>query len=265
MKNVYSLAFYRHHRSAYEDPNCGEAQGRYFVNYLATVIRAFHLVYPDWELRIHHDDRVKEYPYWRALVKMDAAGLLRLVDFGVSDSLCGIRGMMSRWRPVFDDDVRFVAMRDVDSLPQPRERVMLEDFMSSGAVIHGILDSQSHSGPLMGGMVAVDAQQFKKRTEHKTLESLMKAGEPLNLDYNVHGSDQRFLNGAVYPYLGPFTYIHAKRNLGYTAMVTRPVAPQVHPLDFVAHCGGAFSVDQAAEILAAHPPKNLALIEECER
>jgi hypothetical protein len=266
---IYSLALFKSPFSAYEHPNCGEAQGKFFINdkggFFPAVIRAFHVVFGgDWELWIHHDDAVRDFAYFKVLERMHERGLLKLIPFGPCTSLTGIGGMMERMRPIFDDRVKYVACRDVDSLPQPRERVMLGEWMASGAMLHAIHDSISHCG-LMGGTLGVDAEQFRKRTGHKSLESLMLAGQHLGLSHNVHGDDQRFLNAVVYPYLAPTLFIHTKRrdNTEPLSNTNRAVAPCVEPLDMVAHVGGAFSADTA---MAAMPAEYAAkkLIEECE-
>lgn len=262
MKRVVSYSFFRHQKSAYEHPNCGEAQGRFFVNYLPTLVRAHHAVWTGWELRIHHDDRVRDFKYFRALEHMDRVGLLKLVSCGEAKTLCG--AMLWRLKPLFDMEVEYVVCRDVDSLPMPRDRRMVEEFIGSGTAVHGILDSVSHSGPLMGGMVAFECSRLRS-TGHASVESLMRAGDALAINYNEHGADQRMLNGVVYPYLAPYTMIHCKKDLGYLSFKTLPVAEQACEQDRLAnHVGGAFDAASAKAWYDAHPFPELETISSCE-
>ena len=243
--NVCSYSFFRHEASAYESPRCGEAQGRFFVNYLRTLTRAHLAVWPEWELRIYHDDRVREFPYFRVLTELHKEAVINLVPMGEAKTLCG--AMLWRILPMFDPAVRYLVCRDVDSLPMPRDRKMVDEFIKSGAVVHAIHDSISHSGPLMGGMVAFDAENFRTRTGHRSIGTLLDAGINLGINWNLHGADQKFLNGVVYPYLAPATFIHTKRDdRPYQAMCTKPVVPQECDQDRLAnHVGGAFDVEGA--------------------
>jgi hypothetical protein len=205
VKKVYSLAFYRHNASGYESERAGVAKGIFFVNFFPTMIRAFHIAYPGWQMWIHHDERVRKFPYFNSLERMDAAGLLKLVPMGKAETLCG--SMLWRLNPIWEEDVEYVACRDVDSFPMHRDYNMLNEFVGYGSVAHAILDSESHCGPLMGGMVAFRAPSFKRLFPgFESLKQLMllKSG----IDLNIHGSDQTFLNQVIWPHVQESTIIH---------------------------------------------------------
>jgi len=190
--NVVSYAFFRNAASAYEHPNCGEARGKVFVNYLRLIVRAHHAVWNGWELRIAHDDRVREFLYFKALERMQDVGLLKLAPFGESKTLCGLGGMLERLRPVWEPGVDYVVCRDVDAVPMPKDRRAVEEFRASGKAVHVIHDASAHSG-VMGGTLAVKAWPFRELVNARSLEQFI-AQRGLEIDWNQHGSDQRLLN-----------------------------------------------------------------------
>lgn len=262
--NIVSYSFFRHDASGYESANAGVARGIFFLNFIRCLVRAHHAVWDGWELRIHHDDRVREFPCFRDLQRMQEAGLLRLVDCGKAETLCG--SMLWRMKPLFDEQADYVVCRDVDSLPMPRDKAMVIDWINSGADAHAILDSESHSGPFMGGMSAFDADTFVPNSECGDFSMLMKLAVVHGIDMNRHGADQLLLNRGIWPRLKGSTLIHQKRqDIGYPeAFDTRPVAPKIHPLDRLVHIGAAFDVEKALEILNGMDYPNRKAIEACE-
>ena len=193
MKRIVSYSFFRSDASIYEQERWSTTKrGQQFVQFLPMLIRAHYAIWPYWTIRIHHDDRVVELPYFRALEKMNEVGLVELRFFGKSDSICGANGMLARLRPIFDEDVEYVACRDVDSVPMPRDRRCVEEFIGSGRVLHGINDHEQHSG-LMGGLTTIHAPKFRAVVGVDSVEALMaKYGH--DIDFTKHGSDQDLLN-----------------------------------------------------------------------
>jgi hypothetical protein len=232
MMNVVSYSFFRSEHSGYESANAGVARGIFFLNFIRVLVRAHWAVWgEDWQLRIHHDDRVQEFPCFKALQRMEAAGLLKLVDCGKAETLCG--SMLWRLRPVWDPEV--------------------EEFVShpDHPDVHAILDSESHSGPLMGGMTAFNAHYLRAQFVYP--ESFNTAAEAIckdrGIDLNRHGADQRILNALIWPRAQDGTLIHQKRqDIAYPdALETRPVAPKVHPLDKLVHIGADYPNRKAIE------------------
>src|SRR3990167_7943028 len=122
--NVYSIAYYKHDASGYESARAGTSQGIFFNSIIPTVIRAFRVVFRDWELRIHHDERVRASAAWPLIERCAKAVLLKLVPMGEAKTLCG--SMLWRLLPLHEPGVEWVACRDVDSLPMHRDRRMIE-------------------------------------------------------------------------------------------------------------------------------------------
>jgi len=259
VKRVHSLAFFRNDHSGYETAAAGEGRGRFFIGMLSTVIRAHRHVWDGWELRIHHDDRVREYPEWDAIERLAQEQFLSLVYVGKSETLCG--SMLWRMKPMFDPSVEWFVCRDVDSLPMHRDRVMVDQAIAEGGWVHVIHDSESHSG-LMGGMSAFYAPGLRKAFPGvASLEQFMALidGEykmagpdagPFN--WNDHGADQTFLNRVVWRNTARRAVVHQRKRqvVHREAQRTLPVAPQVTELDMVIrHIGAAFNVPKAEEAL----------------
>lgn len=267
MKCVYSLSFFRHESSGYEQASCGVSRGIFFLNFVPAVVRAFHAVYGggDWELRFHVDERIMVGAYGPVLQKYHQAGLIKLVRMGMAHTLCG--SMLWRMAPLFEDGVDYVVCRDVDSLPMPRERKMFEEFEQSGLGVHAIHDSESHTGPLMGGMVSFKRAAFKTMMpQASSVEDLLRLGEFLKLDFNVHGTDQQFLNAIVYPRMAQQMMVHTRLPYAMYDCKTVPVAAQREPLDSVIqHIGAAFDVPKAIGVTEPMlPAEVLEKIRGCE-
>jgi hypothetical protein len=267
MINIYSLSFFRHANSNYEHPNCGTSQGRFFANFLPTLLRAFYANYPEWELRIHHDENLALFPYGKVVFKLAEWGKLKVVDMGKAERLC--ESMMWRLKPLWDPDANIVVCRDVDSLPMPREKIMIDQFIQRGLAVNALLDSESHCGPLMGGMVAYKAPEFRKLfTQYPTFEAFIDASRiPQFANLNQHGSDQSAQNGLLWKTLQKRALIHQRRNIVQypDAAETWPAAPQKEPADFiVAHIGAGYDLVKAMNIYDPLPSSEIVRKAEAE-
>lgn len=189
--NVVSLAFYRSNFSEYEQPSAGAGCGNYFRNYIRAVVRAHHSVWPDWSLWIYHDGRVTEFPEFNLLLRYQLAGLIRLIPCGEASTLTG--SMLWRMKPAWDENVDRFLCRDLDSLPQPRERKAVDRWLKSDKPISALHDSTSHWGTvILGGMCGFKAAYV--RAWFKDWEALQARMEQSGIDFNKKGGDQLFLN-----------------------------------------------------------------------
>lgn len=199
-KGAVSYAYFRHSASVYEQPNRAERKGRQFVQFLPLLVRGHHSIWPEWDLIIHHDEAVTQLPYWACLVQMEQAGLLELRPYqgSATPTLCGLGGMLERLRPAFEVKYDYVICRDVDSIPTPRDKAAVQDFIKSGAAFHVIHDNPSHGG-LMGGTLGIHCYSFESLFEEETTLEELLALDKSDRDWNKHGADQDFLNQVIYP------------------------------------------------------------------
>ena len=158
-------------------------------------MRAHRSVWPDWALWIYHDDQVQDFKEFALLQGYEKAGLLRLINTGDAKSLTG--SMLWRLRPAFSPDVDRFLCRDLDSLPQPRERKAVERWIESDKPISALHDSTSHWGTvLLGGMCGFKAHYVRQHfADWPAIERRMQES---GIDFNKKGSDQHFLN-SVFP------------------------------------------------------------------
>lgn len=183
---------------------------------------------------VHHDDEVRALPYFDVLTRLDAAGLLKLVPMGEAPSLCG--AMLWRMLPIFSGEYEYVACRDVDAMPMPRDRMCVEEFIASGLAMHAIHDNPAHSG-LMGGMIAANCYEFmlrilKDKIVAETFDAMISAGS----DANAHGKDQNWLNGTVLPLVAGSLMLHTSKDHDpMSGAMLRPILPRgERPADNVA-------------------------------
>jgi hypothetical protein len=243
MRIAHSVSFFRHTASHYEHPNCGESQGKFFANYIPTLLAAHEIAFPGWDLVVHHDDAVRELPAFATLERYLSRGWLKLVPMGKAETLCG--SMLWRMSAMKSHD--YVVCRDIDSLPCERDFAMVSDFIRSGLDVHAILDSESHSGPLMGGMTA-----YRSAAVWPIWQTL---GVDQRLDMNQHGADQIRLNRELWPHFKSRTMIHQTRIdvMCPEAQTSAPTRLAQTPLDkVVRHIGGAYDVEKAWAAIAMY-------------
>jgi len=196
--NVMSYSLYWSPFSRYEDPRAGAWTGfRFYPSFLPTLVRAHHIVFPDYELRIHHDGCVETCYYGRALVELSNRGLVKLRYVGKAATLCG--PMLWRLLPVWDQEVEHVFCRDVDALPMPRERIAVDEFTDPWMFLlaHALYDHPQHGHGLCGGMIGFDAPKLRALTGLRSLGALLALSPEIDLD--VPGADQDLLNAHLLP------------------------------------------------------------------
>lgn len=247
--NIYSVSFFRHEASAYESERAGAGRGVFFVNYLRSLVRVFHIVYPEpnWRLEIRHDERASEFKYFTTLLKMQERGLLKLIYKGKAETLCG--AMCWRLDPLWEPTTGYLLCRDLDALPTFRERRSVDRWIASGKPIHAMHDSISHMGTLlMGGMVGFDSFKCNAKIPRPPYDQLTR-----------HGDDQRWLASVIPPvFRDDEIFSEGPVELG----------PKDHPMDKLgSHLGGAFHVDPFIKWLDENPSvcQKLDVIRECER
>ena len=255
MLRVVSYSLFRSAASAYESERAGAGRGVFFRGFLPTLVRAHRSVYPDWEMRIHHDERVMEWEYFHALERMRDRKMLKLIFMGPVPSLCG--GMLWRLNPIFDSHVSHVICRDVDSLSMPRERRAVERWIAGGKPLHSMQDSTSHHATrIMGGMLGCRTDFMRKiYPQPEALQTMMHLS---GIDFDKHGADQRFL----------FIELDRYDREGLLHLDTpETLGPKDDPRDvcdgFARHIGGAVHAGPIAKWYDEHHPDQNIL--DCEK
>jgi len=243
--NIYSIAFFRHPASAYESERAGEARGKFFINYLQILFRAFQFNWSGWVLALHYDYSVSEFPYFRKVAentKRSGYPIILSCE-GDAETLCG--SMLWRMKALFYNSAEYVVCRDLDSLPTKRDFLMTQKFIESGKTAHIVHDSVSHSG-MMGGTLGLHAPRFRETMNMNSWNEFMKLAS--GFDMNVHGADQSMLNTHVYPKVRDSLYLHElNQDTGMNAAIIDRTAPS--PQDELDRCcngvGLAFHVEPA--------------------
>lgn len=188
---VYSLFGYGRGRRE----NCFNFDS--YLRGLAISIRLNLLVYPEWVTVVELD--VSTYSayrdYFNALVEK------KLIEIEINEDnepLC--KAMLWRLKPIFwqgeHNGFRFthIICRDLDSPVSYKEAQAVQVWIEHDKCAHAITDSDSHSIPMMGGMVGFRPEYITTRMG-MSWDRMVDKG----IDYSIKGSDQDFLNRHIYP------------------------------------------------------------------
>jgi len=181
----------------------------YYCQFLAGVVRAHHNLFPGWELWIHHDteNTARLQGYARE-------NLVKLVDCGRVVQPC--IAMLWRMKPVWEPDVRYALCRDIDSLPMPKDRRMVEAFVQSGLAAHSEGDNPSHTAHFMGGMCGFLAPELRALTGLNSWDEFMAASK-VNMAAATGGADQEHLYSVLWNKLAAHTLHHRINGIPGTA------------------------------------------------
>lgn len=261
-KRIVSYAYFSHPASVYQ--KIKGVAGLQFSQFLPMLVRAHHVVWPEWELRIYHDNAVTRLPYWREMKNLKAQNWLTLNNMGEARTLCG--SMMWRMIPVFEPDVEYVVCRDVDSIPMPKDRRAVEEFIATDSrfAAHVIHDAKAHAG-VMGGTLALRCASFREAVKAISLEELVSRGVDINWD--VHGADQQLLNQLSPLFLNRTMLHELNHDTGLPAFKTTRViqGEWQKPADDLCFLGGctepepAFKYYDSLDLVVNHT------IRECEK
>lgn len=157
------------------------------------------LIYPEWHTRILYDTSLAVY----------LAGFLDILHTKLDASFDSpnsigrqipdkCRKMLWRMFPVFADCVTHVLCRDADAITTYRESKSVERWLKSGMGYHGMNDDPAHGIPLMGGMIGIKTDHFKRDfPEFESWNHMIGDSKLAN-----HGTDQDLLMKKIYPRIG---------------------------------------------------------------
>jgi hypothetical protein len=159
-----------------------------YIRGLMLNLKLARILYPDWKIVLIVSESVFFANEW--LQKIDIEIVL------ANDNDAFTKKMLWRLKPIFSEKYTHIICRDVDAPLTLRERLCVEDWILSGAVIHAITDNNLHSVPLLGGMIGFRTERFLAHTQIESWEGLFFN---CSIDFSVKGADQDFLGQVIYP------------------------------------------------------------------
>ena len=155
------------------------------------------LLYPDWQTHVAYSSKLHLGDFFGILnSRYDISISAPNIYNHYNNDKC--RMMLWRLFPVFEVGVTHVLSRDTDAITTYRESKSVERWLKSGMGYHGINDDQAHSIPMMGGMIGIKTDHFKRDfPEFKSWNNLIG-----NSKLSTHGTDQDLLMKKIYPRIG---------------------------------------------------------------
>lgn len=166
------------------------------------VVKGHNAVWRDWELRIYHDG-LSGNPILKKLKALDNDGWLKQIHTREIGKHNTARSMLWRMKPIWDSDVGVCICRDMDAVPVIMDRWVVEEFINSNHIVHGINDAKVHSIPLMGGMIGVKCKEFLRLIGDQSWSSFVS-----RVCDQGYGGDQNLLMSHVWPKFMGRTLIH---------------------------------------------------------
>lgn len=150
--------------------------------------------FPDWELRVYHDDSV---PYY--VLEELKSNNVRLIGRDNQNH----SNAMWRFIPASEENVEYMISRDCDSRLFERDVVAIEEWIKSGKDFHIIRDHPGgHAWEISAGMWGTK-NGFIKNIDEK-ISDYIKTSKWIN-DRAV---DQRFLQEVIYPQAITSLFLH---------------------------------------------------------
>lgn len=151
----------------------------FYERFLPAWIRAHHNLFRGWKLVIYHDESIYRNLYGSALAALHARGLVEL-RYGGEDCIHAEDWNIIRYKPAWDLGVEYIASRDIDSLPTPKDRRVVQDFIDAQATrplaIQAVHDHEQHNTPMMIGMVTCRPDVFMKYAGVGSWDAMAKYG-----------------------------------------------------------------------------------------
>lgn len=152
-------------------------------------------IYPDWICRFYTG---KSVPI-EVITKLKSFDNVEVIEMDEDGSW---NSMFWRFYAASDENVEVMISRDCDSRLSLREKLCVDEFLSSDKLFHSIIDHPFHSG-IMGGMWGV-----KKGILSKII-SLIDSWDKTN----KWQTDQSFLNTIIKPIISNTYLLHDSINL----------------------------------------------------
>ena len=206
----------------------------WYYTYLPALIRGYISLFPGWELWFYHDANFYGCYYASVMLKLQGAGLVRLIYTQENPVLC--KAMLWRLKPIWEPEVEYVLCRDIDHTPTGRERLVVDEFVRSGLILHSINDNESHTG-LMGGLIGFKAQEAKFYMG-LTFEAFREKMGYSDGQWAQSGTDQVLMNTHLWPVLKGRACVHSSRTgdphrgVGHVFPIEFPVGVGIEGVSF---------------------------------
>lgn len=178
------------------------------------IIRMHYTLYPNprWKIRLTTDRPFSSVDFYGKQVNnLVETGLLqiKIVANGGSIWEQPVKGVGMLWRlwSAWEDN-EYVFCRDLDSILTPRQTKFVQSFIESGKAVHGINDNNSHTIPLMGGMIGVKCKRFVDLIGFNSFESMVSSWGRSREQWDNHGQDQLFLMDRIWPKVSDHALVH---------------------------------------------------------
>jgi hypothetical protein len=162
---------------------------RYTQN-IRKIIRSYKKLYPDWKCRIYAGLDVSVET--TTILLDENCELFIMRKTGVD-----ARYMFWRFLALDDKTAESIIFRDIDSFALAREKVMVDQWMSSDKQYHIIRDHIYHTAKIMGGLWGVKNHKINIKKESKKM-----------LLNNKYGIDQHFLEKYIHPRIKNNVMVH---------------------------------------------------------
>lgn len=191
----------------------GEKRSSYMTLF-PLIIRMHYSLYPgpNWKIMLTTDRPFDNEGYGKSINNLAKQKLLelRIVNNGGSMWEQPVKGIGMLWRllAAWEPENEFVFCRDLDSILTPRQTKFVQSFINSNNVVHGINDNDSHTIPLMGGMIGVKCQPFLNLVGFRSFSDMIDSWKKSREFWDYHGRDQDFLMEVIWPRVSNYAVIH---------------------------------------------------------
>ena len=175
------------------------------LNFLHELIDEMHNIYPNWILRIYHDNSISDDIVCSFECENDQVDFCNVSTFGhLTNIATFVPPKIWRFLPVGDPFAEIVASRDLDSPLAARELAAVNEWLSSGKTWHVMRDHPLHTVPILGGMWGF------RRTSNENLSRILfeKILDPTLIVNFTGRADQTFLGEHVWPYIQDDVLVH---------------------------------------------------------
>jgi len=155
-----------------------------YIKGAKVAVETYKQFYPNWDLRIYCSEQID----------LDC----EVVVMGESH---GHSGMFWRFKPIWEEGINRVIVRDTDSRFSYKETAAVQAWIESGKVCHSMHDHEHHrSFPLFGGMFGMKCNVVQDMSR--------KLRIAMNLE-QARVDDMKWLQRYLWPYVGGDTLHHS--------------------------------------------------------